>query len=42
METNQEKIFEDKLAKGLKIEPKDWMPENYKKQLIRMISQHAH
>lgn len=25
-----------------KIEPKDWMPEKYRKQLIRQISQHAH
>jgi ring-1,2-phenylacetyl-CoA epoxidase subunit PaaA len=24
------------------IEPKDWMPENYRKHLIRQISQHAH
>lgn len=25
-----------------KIEPKDWMPEAYRKNLIRQISQHAH
>ncbi|MBK7790450.1 MAG: 1,2-phenylacetyl-CoA epoxidase subunit A [Saprospiraceae bacterium] len=25
-----------------KIEPKDWMPEEYRKTLIRQISQHAH
>src|SRR5919106_5028868 len=25
-----------------KIEPSDWMPENYRKNLIRQISQHAH
>ncbi len=25
-----------------KIEPKDWMPEKYRKTLIRQISQHAH
>ncbi|MEQ8208114.1 MAG: Phenylacetic acid catabolic protein, partial [Woeseia sp.] len=25
-----------------KIEPKDWMPEAYRKTLIRQISQHAH
>ncbi len=25
-----------------KVEPKDWMPERYRKQLIRMMSQHAH
>ncbi len=34
--------FQDKIDKGLKIEPKDYMPEMYRKQLIRMISQHAH
>ena len=27
---------------GETIEPKDWMPERYRKQLIRMMSQHAH
>src|SRR5690606_38346050 len=27
---------------GEKIEPGDWMPEAYRKQLIRMIGQHAH
>ena len=35
-------IFQAKIDKGLKIEPKDWMPEDYRKQLIRMMSQHAH
>lgn len=34
--------FESRLEKGEKIEPKDWMPERYRKQLIRMMSQHAH
>jgi ring-1,2-phenylacetyl-CoA epoxidase subunit PaaA len=34
--------FEDRIARGEKIEPKDWMPERYRQQLIRMISQHAH
>ncbi|MDZ4838701.1 MAG: 1,2-phenylacetyl-CoA epoxidase subunit PaaA [Bacteroidota bacterium] len=34
--------FEAKIAKGEKIEPKDWMPFDYRKQLIRMIEQHAH
>ena len=24
------------------IEPKDWMPDEYRKTLIRQISQHAH
>ena len=34
--------FEARIADGEKIEPGDWMPEEYRKQLIRMISQHAH
>ena len=34
--------FEARIADGEKIEPGDWMPEAYRKQLIRMISQHAH
>lgn len=34
--------FEARIARGEKIEPKDWMPQQYRKQLIRMIEQHAH
>ncbi|HVT40549.1 MAG TPA: 1,2-phenylacetyl-CoA epoxidase subunit PaaA [Gemmatimonadaceae bacterium] len=34
--------FEARIANGESIEPKDWMPERYRKQLIRMMSQHAH
>jgi len=34
--------FEARLERGETIEPKDWMPERYRKQLIRMMSQHAH
>lgn len=37
-----EEIFNTKIAKGEFIEPKDWMPEKYRKTLIRQISQHAH
>ncbi len=37
-----EKAFQDKIDSGIIIEPKDWMPERYRKQLIRMMSQHAH
>ena len=37
-----EKTFDDKLEKEIRIEPKDWMPDAYRKSLIRMISQHAH
>jgi len=34
--------FEACIAAGGKIEPHDWMPADYRKQLIRMIEQHAH
>src|SRR6056300_2081542 len=34
--------FQAKVDAEEKIEPKDWMPENYRKTLIRQISQHAH
>src|SRR6266540_3215490 len=34
--------FEARIARGDKIEPGDWMPTEYRRQLIRMISQHAH
>jgi ring-1,2-phenylacetyl-CoA epoxidase subunit PaaA len=34
--------FESRINKGEKIEPGDWMPEEYRKTLIRMIGQHAH
>jgi ring-1,2-phenylacetyl-CoA epoxidase subunit PaaA len=34
--------FEARIAAGEKIEPGDWMPAEYRRQLIRMISQHAH
>jgi ring-1,2-phenylacetyl-CoA epoxidase subunit PaaA len=34
--------FDARVARGESIEPKDWMPERYRKQLVRMMSQHAH
>jgi ring-1,2-phenylacetyl-CoA epoxidase subunit PaaA len=37
-----EKLFQEKIDNEIKIEPKDWMPEKYRKTLIRQISQHAH
>ncbi|MBS1753639.1 MAG: 1,2-phenylacetyl-CoA epoxidase subunit PaaA [Ferruginibacter sp.] len=37
-----EKIFQDKIDAEIKIEPKDWMPEAYRKTNTRQISQHAH
>lgn len=37
-----QKHFDDKIARDERIEPKDWMPDSYRKTLIRQISQHAH
>ncbi len=34
--------FQKKIDDGQNIEPKDWMPEKYRKTHIRQISQHAH
>ncbi len=34
--------FQARIDADLRIEPKDWMPEAYRKTLIRQISQHAH
>ena len=34
--------FQAKIDAEIKIEPKDWMPEEYRKHLQRQISQHAH
>ncbi|NBC27083.1 MAG: 1,2-phenylacetyl-CoA epoxidase subunit A [Bacteroidetes bacterium] len=43
MDTQQQlDEFQKRIDNGETIEPKDWMPERYKKQLIRMMSQHAH
>lgn len=42
---NQDELaqqFQAKIEAEIKIEPKDWMPEGYRKTLIRQISQHAH
>jgi len=41
-DTKKLQEFEARIDAGETIEPKDWMPERYKKQLIRMMSQHGH
>jgi ring-1,2-phenylacetyl-CoA epoxidase subunit PaaA len=40
--TELEARFQDKIDREIKIEPNDWMPDEYRKTLIRQISQHAH
>jgi ring-1,2-phenylacetyl-CoA epoxidase subunit PaaA len=37
-----EQLFLSKIDQEIKIEPRDWMPEAYRKTNIRQISQHAH
>ena len=34
--------FDAVIAADQKIEPRDWMPEAYRKGLVRQIAQHAH
>ncbi|MCC3293950.1 1,2-phenylacetyl-CoA epoxidase subunit A [Arthrobacter sp. zg-Y411] len=34
--------FEALIAADARVEPRDWMPEGYRKTLVRQISQHAH
>ncbi len=42
MEINLEEAFQKRIDEEIKIEPRDWMPEKYRKTLLRQISQHAH
>lgn len=41
-QAEQERRFLEKIEKEIKIEPNDWMPDEYRQTLIRQISQHAH
>lgn len=40
--TEEQAHFDALIEADLRIEPRDWMPEAYRKTLIRQISQHAH
>ncbi|MBP7242210.1 1,2-phenylacetyl-CoA epoxidase subunit PaaA [Amaricoccus sp.] len=40
--TPAERAFQERIDRNEKIEPKEWMPEGYRKTLIRQIGQHAH
>lgn len=40
--TSMENLFEQKIADEVRLEPRDWMPEAYRRTLVRQISQHAH
>ena len=37
-----ETLFQQKIDNEVRIEPRDWMPEKYRQNLVRQISQHAH
>ena len=37
-----EQHFEDTIARDRRIEPRDWMPDAYRKTMVRQIAQHAH
>lgn len=40
--SDAERAFQERIDAGIRIEAKDWMPDAYRKTLIRQISQHAH
>jgi ring-1,2-phenylacetyl-CoA epoxidase subunit PaaA len=42
MSASEQEVFDRKIAEEIRIEPKDWMPDDYRKMLIRQMSQHAH
>ena len=42
MSAHEQEIFDRKIEDEIRIEPKDWMPDDYRRMLIRQMSQHAH
>ena len=40
--SDEEREFQDRIDRDIKIEPRDWMPDDYRATLIRQIGQHAH
>lgn len=42
MSNPNQALFDQRIADEQKIEPKDWMPDDYRQNLIRQMSQHAH
>jgi ring-1,2-phenylacetyl-CoA epoxidase subunit PaaA len=41
-EADLREVFERTIAADQRIEPRDWMPDAYRKTLIRQVAQHAH
>jgi ring-1,2-phenylacetyl-CoA epoxidase subunit PaaA len=42
MTTREQARFDELIDADSRIEPRDWMPEAYRKTLVRQMSQHAH
>jgi ring-1,2-phenylacetyl-CoA epoxidase subunit PaaA len=40
--TAEQARFDELIATDSRVEPRDWMPDPYRKTLVRQISQHAH
>ena len=40
--SDRDAAFEAGIAQDRKVEAQDWMPEGYRKTLIRQVAQHAH
>ena len=40
--TEEERAFQARIDADVKVEPRDWMPEAYRRTLVRQIQQHAH
>lgn len=38
----EESAFQQRIDAGVKVEPRDWMSDAYRRTLVRQISQHAH
>ena len=41
-ETELERGFDETIAHNDRIEPRDWMPDGYRRTLVRQVAQHAH
>src|SRR3546814_14570023 len=40
--TGAERVFQERIDDGIRNESTGWMPEAYRKTMVRQISQHAH
>ena len=40
--TTGEQVFAETIEKDQRVEPRDWMPDGYRRTMIRQIAQHAH